>query len=156
MMNYFLYCNTIPIDETSQSYCYYIAISMVNLSKVLHSLNQAIQTFSATVCHVSSMEFNENSFFCIPFARRKVRSDFSWRFSLRKTNYRVDASLNATMLISSNQESTVVYRPYPHNLLLLQLPLKLVSHISFMITILNITLYLEWHSILVLRDISYK
>lgn len=52
--------------------------------------------------------------------------------------------LNATMLTSSGQEIIFILPPYYHNLHFLPFHLLFISRISFISTVLTVTLYLEW------------
>lgn len=68
---------------------------------------------------------------------------FSQELPFCGTDSLVSVSLNASILTSLIKRSVVIYSSYPHNLQYLPPPLSLISHISFIIAILIITLYLE-------------
>lgn len=67
----------------------------------------------------------------------------------------MNLSLNITVLIFPCQGSIIIYLPYPHNLHFLPPPLSLVSHTSFIITMLIRTLF-EQLSHFVFIEVYYK
>lgn len=124
-----------------QAYYYSIAISVGKYSDEPYSIVQAVQFFSVSVYWISSKSNHPH----FPFIR--------W-FHLDSNCYSgknscVYASLNTTILSSSNQRSTAIYFPYPHGLHFLLPP-----HSLYHKWLLSLALNNPWKKIIIetLRD----
>lgn len=152
VMTYFPQSTSFPTDTTLQAYRYSIAFSMAKDSGELHSLPPPVQTFTART-HTMSLPWSRNICLCSKAKKRVLLGQvFSKNCHICGTNSHVSASSNTTFLTSSSQGSIVIYPLHLHNLHFPP-PLPFISHISFIITISTVTLYLEWLSRFVLGEI---
>lgn len=104
-----------------------------------------VQTFTARAQHATSMESNNSYFFYFPNIKRKFHSDsFSKELLLCGTDFCMDHSLNTTILTTSSQANSYLSPLFSQSLLLATPTFIPITLTSFIITILAVTLYIEW------------
>lgn len=72
----------------------------------LHCSTPPVQTFTTRSCQATSMESSQPYFLRLTIVKRKYHSD-----SLILRDTRKDASINTSIVTSSNEESIVIYPP---------------------------------------------
>lgn len=144
-----------PLSPQTQ-HCKHIATLLlfpwqkIQVNSILYLHQFRLSQRGHTPCHFHEAETSV----CVRKLRREFYSDrvFSKNCHICGTNSHVSASSNTTFLTSSSQGSIVIYPLHLHNLHFPP-PLPFISHISFIITISTVTLYLEWLSRFVLGEI---